>query len=162
MPIYEFYCRGCNTIYNFFSRRVNTEKIPTCPRCKDVPLKRKVSVFFTTSGKASAATDGLPDIDESRMEKAMAMLASQAEGLNESDPRQAALLLRKLSQAAGLPLGDGMEEALTRMERGDDIEQIEKDMGDILDGEDPFAPGSAAKKYRRESTPQIDETIYEL
>ncbi|HQP30530.1 MAG TPA: zinc ribbon domain-containing protein [Deltaproteobacteria bacterium] len=71
MPIYEFYCQECNTIYSFFSRRVNTEKIPTCPHCKDVPLKRKVSVFFTTSGKTSAATDGLPDIDESRMEKAM-------------------------------------------------------------------------------------------
>jgi len=162
MPIYEFYCRECNTIYNFFSRRVNTEKIPTCPRCKDVPLKRKVSVFFTTSGKASVETDGLPDIDESRMERAMAMLASQAEGINENDPRQAAQLLRKLSQAAGLPLGGGMEEALARMERGEDIEQIEKDMGDILDGEDPFAPGGTGAKHRRSSTPKVDETIYEL
>jgi putative FmdB family regulatory protein len=162
MPIYEFYCRGCNTIYNFFSRRVDTEKIPNCPRCKDVPLKRKVSVFYTTSGKSSAETGGLPDIDESRMEKAMAMLANQAEGNNENDPRQAAQLLRKLSQAAGLPLGGGMEEALARMERGEDIEQIEQDMGDILDSEDPFAAGGTAKKYRRESTPKVDETIYEL
>jgi putative FmdB family regulatory protein len=162
MPIYEFYCRECNTIYNFFSRRVNTEKVPTCPRCKDVPLKRKVSVFFTTSGKTSAENDGLPDIDESRMEKAMAMLASQAEGINENDPRQAAQLLRKLSQAAGLPLGDGMEEALSRLERGEDIEQIEKDMGDILDGEDPFALGGRGKKTLRGSEPQVDETVYEL
>ncbi len=162
MPIYEFYCQECNTIYSFFSRRVNTEKIPTCPHCKDVPLKRKVSVFFTTSGKTSAATDGLPDIDESRMEKAMAMLASQAERINENDPRQAAQLLRKLSEAAGLPLGGGMEEALARMERGEDIEQIEKDMGDILDAEDPFAPGSTGRKQRRESAPKVDETVYEL
>jgi len=162
MPIYEFYCQECNTIYSFFSRRVNTEKIPTCPHCKDVALKRKVSVFFTTSGKASAETDGLPDIDESRMEKAMAMLASQAEGINENDPRQAAQLLRKLSQAAGLPLGGGMEEALARMERGEDIEQIEKDLGDILDSEDPFAPCGTAKRHRRGPSPKVDETIYEL
>jgi len=162
MPIYEFYCKKCNTVYNFFSRRVNTEKIPMCPRCTDVPLKRKVSVFYTSSGKSSAETEGLPDIDESRMEKAMAMLASQAEGINENDPRQAAQLLRNLSQAAGLPLGGGMEEALARMERGEDIEQIEKDMGDILDSEDPFAPGGSTKKHRRKSTPKIDETIYEL
>ena len=119
MPIYEFYCRGCNTIYNFFSRRVDTAKIPNCPRCKDMPLKRKVSVFYTTSGKSSAETGGLPDIDESRMEKAMAMLANQAQGINENDPKQAAQLLRKLSQAAGLPLGGSMEEALARMERGE-------------------------------------------
>ena len=31
MPIYEFYCAKCNTIYNFFSRTANTDKIPTCP-----------------------------------------------------------------------------------------------------------------------------------
>ena len=39
MPIYEFYCRKCNTIYNFFSRSVNTEKIPFCPKCKSEQRK---------------------------------------------------------------------------------------------------------------------------
>ncbi|MCK4728291.1 MAG: zinc ribbon domain-containing protein, partial [Desulfobacterales bacterium] len=34
MPIYEFYCEDCNTIFNFFSRSVNTTKRPPCPRCK--------------------------------------------------------------------------------------------------------------------------------
>jgi putative FmdB family regulatory protein len=162
MPIYEFHCQRCNTIYNFFSRTVNTDKVPMCPHCKDMTLKRKVSVFYTSSGKRSEDAEGMPALDESRMEKAMAMLASQAEGINENDPRQAAQLLRKLTQAAGLPLGGGMEEALARMERGEDIEQIEKDMGDILDAEDPFAPGGTEKRSRRLHKPKVDETIYEL
>ncbi len=35
MPIYEFYCEQCHTIYNFFSRKINLEKIPDCPKCRD-------------------------------------------------------------------------------------------------------------------------------
>ena len=26
MPIYEFYCPDCNTLFNFFSRTINTSK----------------------------------------------------------------------------------------------------------------------------------------
>jgi hypothetical protein len=28
MPIYEFYCEDCHTIFNFFSKNVNTTKKP--------------------------------------------------------------------------------------------------------------------------------------
>ena len=33
MPIYEFYCPDCNTIFNFFCRRIVTDKKPACPKC---------------------------------------------------------------------------------------------------------------------------------
>lgn len=162
MPIYEFYCQRCNTIYNFFSRKVNTEKVPNCPKCSDVRLTRKVSVFYTTSGRKDSAADGMPPVDESRLEQAMAMLAREADQVNEDDPRQAAQLLRKLTQAAGLPLGGGMEEALARMERGEDPEQIEQEMGDLLESEDPFGAPPADKKAPRRLKATIDETLYEL
>ena len=45
MPIYEFYCKDCHTIFNFFSRTVNTEKQPACPKCARPELERKMSVF---------------------------------------------------------------------------------------------------------------------
>jgi putative FmdB family regulatory protein len=45
MPIYEFYCRKCNTLYNFFSRSVNTRKVHSCPGCKNVALARQLSMF---------------------------------------------------------------------------------------------------------------------
>ncbi|MDP2840477.1 MAG: zinc ribbon domain-containing protein, partial [Syntrophales bacterium] len=39
MPIYEFYCEPCQTVLSFFSRGVNTARIPACPGCRR-PLKR--------------------------------------------------------------------------------------------------------------------------
>ena len=81
----------------------------------------------------------IPDFDESKMEKAMNLLASEAEHMDEEDPRQAANLMRKLTDMTGLNLGPGMEEALHRMEAGEDPEAIEAEMGDLLEGEDPFS-----------------------
>ena len=45
MPIYEFYCPDCHTIFNFFSARIETEKRPDCPRCGRSKLERRMSVF---------------------------------------------------------------------------------------------------------------------
>jgi putative FmdB family regulatory protein len=164
MPIYEFYCEQCNTVYNFFSRRVNTEKIPICPTCKTVSLKRQMSVFAKiTRGQEEPAGEEMPSLDESRMEKAMAMLANEMDGIDEEDPRQAVRLMRKLSDMTGLQLGDGMEEALTRMERGEDPEQIEQEMGDLLDAEEPFTlTQKASRGINRRAQPRIDETLYDL
>ena len=90
MPIYEFYCDECNTIFSFFSKTINTDKIPHCPKCKTKPLERRMSSFaFTGRAKEEGDMDDLP-IDEGKMERAMQMLAGEAENINEEDPRQAA------------------------------------------------------------------------
>jgi putative FmdB family regulatory protein len=164
MPIYEFYCGCCNTIYNFFSKTINTEKIPRCPRCKKVKLKRQMSLFAKISGdKSEAAVDNaMPPFDEAKMEKAMAMLTREAEHLNEDDPRQAAELMRKLSDATGVKLGPGMEEALRRLEKGEDPEKIEQEMGDLLESEEPFIIDAKGNKLTRMKKPQLDETLYDL
>ena len=164
MPIYEFYCGKCNTIYNFFSRTVNTEKIPDCPKCRDFKLTRKISLFSSVSGKkeGGGADEAMPDLDEAKMEKAMAMLADQAGRINENDPRQAALLMKKLSEATGVSMGPGMEEALRRMERGEDPDRIEEEMGDVLEKEEPFIMEDKVKRERKKPRLQIDETLYEL
>jgi len=164
MPIYEFYCEQCNTVYNFFSRTVNTEKIPFCPTCETVALKRQMSVFAKiTSGREEPAGEDMPPMDESRMEKAMAMLANEMDGMDEEDPRQAVRLMRKLSDMTGLQLGDGMEEALSRMERGEDPEQIEQEMGDLLESEEPFLTGQKTTRgTNRRAQPRIDEKLYDL
>jgi len=164
MPIYEFYCDRCNTIFNFFSTTVNTSKRPKCPRCKDRSLSRRMSRFAVTGrAKEEGEADDLP-IDESRMERAMEMLASEAEHINEEDPRQAANLMRKLTDMTGMELGPGMTEALKRMEAGEDPEQIEAEMGDLLEGEEPFLlpgkRGTGTGAGRR--PPRRDETLYDL
>jgi putative FmdB family regulatory protein len=164
MPIYEFYCPDCNTLFNFFSKTINTSKKPSCPRCRKRKLERQMSAFAFT-GKARETEDGedLP-FDESKMEKAMQMMESEAGRMDEDDPRQAANLMRKLTDMTGMELGDGMQEALRRMESGEDPEQIEAEMGDLLEGEDPFLmpgkKGKAGGTTRR--APDRDETLYDL
>jgi len=93
---------------------------------------------FTGKAREDGDMDDLP-FDEGKMEKAMQMLAGEAENMNEDDPRQAANLMRKLTDMTGLELGAGMQEALKRMEAGEDPDAIEAEMGDILEGEEPFA-----------------------
>ena len=164
MPIYEFYCNSCNTIFNFFSRSVNTSKTPKCPRCKSRPLSRMVSAFAVTGrAKENGDSEDLP-FDEGRMEKAMQALASEAESIDEDNPRQAANLMRKLTDMTGMELGPGMTEALRRMEKGEDPDQIEAEMGDLLEGEDPFLlPGKkGGKQAGKRPAPQRDETLYDL
>jgi putative FmdB family regulatory protein len=163
MPIYEFYCQGCHTIYNFFSKSINTRKKPKCPRCKTQTLERQMSSFAMTGrAKGEEQMDDLP-VDESKMEQAMQMLAGEAESMPEDDPRQAANLMRKLTRMTGLQLGDGMEEALQRMESGEDPEQIEAEMGDILENEEPFQLGAKkGGKTGRRVAPRRDETLYDL
>jgi len=164
MPIYEFYCKDCHTIFNFFSKTVNTTKKPKCPKCKTLTLTRQISlVAYTGRAKEGGDFDDLP-FDESKMEQAMHMLAGEADKINEDDPKQAAHLMRKLSNMTGLKLGGGLDEAIRRMEKGEDPEQIEAEMGDLLEGEDPFSlpekKGNAAKT--KVKIPFKDETLYDL
>lgn len=164
MPIYEFYCIDCNTIFNFFTKTVNTTKKPKCPKCKTKTLSRQMSTFAVPGkAKEDSEMEDLP-FDETKMEQAMNVLAGEADKINEDDPRQAAQLMRKLTDMTGMQLGSGMEEALGRMERGEDPDKIEQEMGDLLEGEDPFIfPGKkgAGLKTKR-SVPLRDKTLYDL
>lgn len=165
MPIYEFYCKKCNTVYKFYSRTIDTSTIPKCPRCKRVKLERIFSSFATLSkrGGEDSADTGMPDIDESKLERAMAMLEKETRGMDENDPTQAADLMRKLTDAAGISLGEGMEEALSRMEKGEDPDKIEEELGDLL-GDESFSFDSKKKKGTKKTSPKprVDETLYEL
>ena len=162
MPIYEFYCSDCHMIFNFLSKTVNTKKRPGCPKCENRRLERRVSLFSTVSGEKGEADDGMDDIDESKLEKAMGLLASEADRMDENDPRQAAQFMRKLTDITGVNLNPQMEEALGRMEAGEDPEAVEADMGSMLEGEEPFTIKQRGGGRRKRGAPVRDETLYEL
>lgn len=172
MPIYEFYCRACHTVFSFLSRTPDTTKRPACPRCSKPRLERRASTFAISTGRpeTEAADDLPPGFDEQRMERLMAEMASEVEKVDENDPRQMAGLMRKLFDGTGLPLGPGMEQAIRRMEAGEDPDRIEEEMGDLLEREDPSmigadAAGSAGKlgSLRRRLLPAaVDRTLYEM
>ena len=161
MPIYEFFCERCNTVFNFYSKTTNTSKQPTCPHCRDVKLKRCLSSFSVLrKGPGEDSEDALP-FDEEKMEKAAGMLAQEAENINEDDPRQAAQVMRKLSEMTGLKMGKGMQEAIERMEAGEDPEKIEEEIGDLIE-EEPFAISEEKGIREKSRTPHKDTTLYEL
>ena len=164
MPIYEFFCPDCNTVFNFLSRRPNTEKRPDCPSCGRKELAKLMSPCATIGKAREADEDGLPaGLDEARMERALTGLMREAEGLNEEDPRQMAGLMRKFMDQTGLSLGDRMQEAIARMESGEDPEQVERDMGDVLDEDAPFSLETMRKKVQGLThRPRHDDRLYEL
>ena len=161
MPIYEFYCERCNTIFNFYSKTIDTSKQPTCPQCKQIKLKRVLSGFSVLrKGSGEDSEDPLP-FDEAKMEKAAGMLAQEAENINEDDPRQAAQVMRKLTEMTGLKMGKGMQEAIERMEAGEDPEKIEEEIGDLIE-EEPFVVSEKKGIRERSRAPHKDTTLYEL
>lgn len=171
MPVYEFYCPDCHTIYNFFSRRVDTTTRPACPSCNRPDLGRLASLFAISKGRGESEEDAdlPPGMDEEKMMRAFEAMAGDFENVDENDPKQAAKMMRRLFEGTGMKLGDGMEEAIRRMEAGEDPDQVEAEMGDVLEQEDPFSGTSAKsslpnlKELRRELLPpKRDETWYPL
>ena len=168
MPIYEFYCSHCHTVFNFFARRPDTTKQPACPKCQRPKLQRRVSRFAISKGRAESGEDDLPaDMDEDAMEAAMSELMNEAEGINEDDPRQMARMMRKLFKKTGMQPGESMEEAMRRLEAGEDPDKLDEEMGDLLEDDDSLfggaakgrCLGNAARKLR---PPTVDETLYDL
>jgi putative FmdB family regulatory protein len=161
MPVYEFYCSDCHAIFNFFSRRVNTDKTPACPRCSKPDLEKQVS-SFAISRNLQEQPDGMPDLDEARMEKAMMALAGEMENIDESDPKAMANFMRRFSSMTGMDLGDGAEEALSRLEAGEDPDQIEAEMGDLFDENTLFGKKKLKGLQKKYLPPEHDETLYTL
>ncbi len=162
MPIYEYYCDQCNVIFNFYSSRVNTTKIPSCPKCDKKELTKQISTFATITKGKEESEDQFAGLDESKMEHAFESLMREAEHVNEDDPKQMASLMRKFASKTGIRLGESMEEAISRMEAGEDPEQVEKEMGDLLNEED-FSLESMKKNVLRQGhKPLHDEKLYDL
>lgn len=167
MPIYEFYCSDCHTIFNFFARRADTSKRPACPRCQRPELERRPPSRFSISRGVSESGEGgdLPaDFDDAKMEQLLAEMEREGGGVDEDDPRQMARLMRKMSDATGMPLGENMEEAIRRMEAGEDPEKIEQEMGDLLEEEPALGEmGGGLRQFsRRLKAPRTDPAMYDL
>jgi putative FmdB family regulatory protein len=168
MPIYEFYCGHCHTLFSFLSRVPNTTKRPACPGCGQPRLQRRASLFAISKGRpeSAAGEDLPPGVDEGRLEQAMTAMAQEIDGAEGDDPRQMARMMRRLFDTSGMQLGPGMEEAIRRMEAGEDPDRIEEEMGDALEGEEPspFEAGGAGGKglRRRLGPPRVDRTLHEM
>lgn len=141
MPIYEFACPKCKVIFNFLSKRVNPEGSPACPKCGNPDLVKQISRFSAPRGvsepkakDSDVGGDELgPDLDDPRIMRAMAELERDMEYMDENNPRHMAHMMKKIKDI--LPPGTmpkEMDVAIRRLEKGEDPEKIEEDMGDVL------------------------------
>jgi len=172
MPVYEFLCEDCNRVFSFLARTAGaSRRKPRCPKCGGTKMSRCLSRFAvarkSASTPSSKETDGaaagsgdmagaeassVPDMDP-RMEAAMEDLARDFENIDENNLRQVAAAMRRLSAATGEPLDPAMDEAVRRLEAGEDPEKVEEAMADA------FPEGSASDAG---GTPTRDGGLYDL
>lgn len=171
MPIYEFYCKPCHTVYSFYARTTAAVSAPKCPRCGAKKLEKQISRFAISKGLSeptSSGSDPLENLDEAQMERLMGEMAQtfgeDGEGGNE-DPRQMAGMMKKLFDVTGMKPTGAMLEAMRRMEAGEDPDKIDEEMGDQLDAEDPFAgegQGIKGRLRRMLEGPNVDPNLYDF
>lgn len=169
MPIYEFYCHDCHTIYSFYARTTSASAHPSCPKCGRKKLERQMSRFAISKGlkeSDQSADDPFAGVDESKMEQVMMQMAGELDSVDEEDPKAMAQVMRKLFSATGMEPNDTIQEAIRRMEAGEDPDAVEAELGGDLDDADPMAmfAGSGAKgKLRRWiEPPNVDPNLYDL
>ncbi|MDT8389364.1 MAG: zinc ribbon domain-containing protein [Lentisphaeria bacterium] len=163
MPIYEYLCVPCNRVFSFMVKNhaQAQEKQPTCPRCGGKDMTRVMSSFAISgqtrkSARGDDGGGGDDPMDDPRVEREMMKLMAAAESMDENDPRQLGALMRKMSEVSGECLDPEMEEAVRRLEAGEDPDKIEEDMGDLLD-DDPGGMGGAMG-----GGPSYDDGMYSL
>ena len=142
MPIYEYACPNCRVIFNFLSKRINPNHLPTCPKCGNKKMVKQLSRFAMTKGLKEPAAgagpdeggeDQMPNFDDPRVARAMSELERDMEHMDENNPKHMAHMMRKMKDI--MPPGSMPKEldtAIKRLEAGEDPEKIEEDMGDIL------------------------------
>lgn len=133
MPIYEYRCADCKRKVSVFFRSFSAVTDPVCPRCGGTQLTRLMSRVVVHRG-ASTDTGG-EDFGDGEFD-------SFLDGVDENDPRSVARAMRRMSDEMGEPIEPEMQEALTRMEAGEDPERVmaslDEQMGEEDDGGDNF------------------------
>jgi len=159
MPVYEFLCPRCNRIFSFHSFRIETDRIPRCPKCGAEELRRVPSRFGVAAASKTAKPGGGEgaEHEDPRLEREMMRFAAELEGMDEGDPRQMAAAVRRMTELAGEPITPAMEEMIRRLEAGEDPDRIEEELGDAL-AEEMGEEGGAFG----EPAPTRDDGLYPM
>jgi putative FmdB family regulatory protein len=148
MPIYEFACPNCRKIFSFFSKRLNPDRLPVCPKCGNKKLEKQLSTFALTSSarerseQGGDGEDAMSEAEEAQVTRAMSEMEKDMRHLDENNPKHMARIMKKMKDM--MPEGfvpKEMDVAIQRMESGEDMDKIEADIGDLF-GEMMGGPGA--------------------
>lgn len=172
MPLYEFYCEPCHTIYTFRSAKVDTSTVPACPVC-GAQLKREVSPFaHIVNGGTSPTGIDSDEIANAKEEDIIAKMSNRMDEMDgdDEDPSRAVKTMREMAKAGGLKFNKDVEEAFSRIEAGEDPEKIDEEFKEVFDDtHNPFddSKGDTLKikpseLWRRLHAPRRDPKWYDL
>jgi putative FmdB family regulatory protein len=127
MPIYEYRCADCQKKVSVFFRSFSAvdQEQARCPICHGTHLTKMVSKVRVLRGASSSGgEDGFDD--------------SMLDDLNENDPRSLGRMMRRMADETGEDMGPEFGEVVSRLEKGEDPEAIEKSMPELAEmgGED--------------------------
>lgn len=122
MPSYEYKCLDCNRLFEtFMSYAEYGETVTQCLHCDSTKTQRIIRPIRVARS------------EENRLEN----LAdpSMLEGL-EDDPQALGKMMRKMSHEMGEEMGPEFDEVVDRLEKGQNPEDIEKDLPDLGIGDE--------------------------
>lgn len=174
MPLYEFYCKNCHTVYTFRSQRVDTVTVPECPDCGG-KLSRQVSSFshIVKSGdREDLGGFDRDEISQAEQEELISKMGRRLDAMNDddADPAEAVKVMREMAEQGGLRFNADVREAMARIEAGVDPEKIDEQFKEVFDLENPFesdsgtkAAKNAAQEFlRRLCPPRRDPKWYDM
>jgi putative FmdB family regulatory protein len=120
MPEYEFRCLDCKRTVSLFLTIAEYEStLPACPHCGGANLRRRI-------GRVRVARS-----EESRLES-LSDPTSWGD-VDESDPKSMARMMRRMSQETGEEMGPEFDEAVDRLEAGENPDEVEKSIPGLGD-----------------------------
>lgn len=121
MPTYDYVCLNCRRRFNLYLSYAEFGKQAViCPHCQSHHIQRRIGrIRF-----ARSADSHLEDLAD----------PSALAGL-EDNPRALAKMMRQASTAAGEDLGAEFDEVVSRLESGQSVDEIEKDLPDLGAGD---------------------------
>jgi putative FmdB family regulatory protein len=127
MPTYEYRCQDCQQSFEkFLTYAAYGTTTITCPRCGSALVQRQISRVRIARSEQSRL-EAMADPD-------------QLAGI-EDDPRALGRLMRQMGSELDEEMGPEFDEVVSRLEKGQNPEEIEKDMPEIAD-----SPGNPQPK----------------
>jgi len=148
VPVYEFFCEPCNTIFSFYSKTVrSSQDCPVCPRCSGGMSKRVTGFSVVERSRSVRSLESLP-FNQQRLSDGMLKFRAEHERLRDEDPARAATMLKKFSRLLGnVHLEEDRKRAMERVLESGETDEKKIDALEAL--------------TRADGAPARDERLYE-
>lgn len=124
MPVYEFFCEPCNTLFSFYSKIVRSSAdCPACPRCNGGLHKRVTAFSVVQRSRSVKSLEDLP-FNQQRLTDGMNKFRAEHARLRDEDPARAATMLKKFSRwLGGVHLEEDRKRALQCVLESDETDE---------------------------------------